>query len=306
MMENSESGARRVVIVAVDGSAAADNALDWAADEADLRGASLEVVHAWDNATPEGRDWTERILSEQADEIVRTAAERARRRRAGLTVANSVRRGDPGDVLTEVGRSADLMVMGSRGRGGFVGMLLGSVSRRVASEAVCPLLVVRGGEAGAAQPPYDEDYFRISESFVVVGIADETCVPAVRAAFVEASGRRQRVHAVYAWSLPDLPVYGLAAQTGTAAEAARMCRQSGEAILAKALSPVRDEYKDVEAVGDVIMGRRTQVLLDASRSASVVVLATHRRRGRLGRHLGPVTHALLHHGHAPVLLVPVD
>ncbi|WP_436776462.1 universal stress protein [Yinghuangia sp. YIM S09857] len=303
MMENSEFGAPRVV-AAVDGSPAADNALDWAADEAHLRGAALEVVHAWDE-TPKGH-WTEGILSQQADEIVRTAAERVRRRRVGLTVTSSVLRGEPGDVLTEVGHGADLVVMGSRGRGGFVGMLLGSVSRRVASEADCPLLIVRAGEAGIAQPPQEEDYFRTSEACVVVGIADETGEAAVRTAFLEASGRRQRVHAVYAWSLPDLPVYGLAAQTGTAAEAARMCRQGGKSILAKALAPVRDEYKDVEVVTEVIMGRRTQVLLDASRSASVVVLATHRRHGRLGWHLGPVTHALLHHGHAPVLLVPVD
>lgn len=304
-MSGIEPGQGRVV-VAVDGSPAAANAVDWAVDEAHLRDATLEVVHAWETPAGEGGAWAERVLTRQGDEIVRSAAERARRRRRDVIVASSVRRGEPGDVLAAAARGAELTVMGSRGRGGFAGMLLGSVSLRVAGERVGPLLVVRAGSVGIAQPPYDEDYFRISDPYVLVGVDDDACIPAVREALAEAAGRRQRVHAVYAWSLPDLPVYGMAAQTGTAAEAARMCRQAGEAVLAKALAAVREDVKDVEVVEDVVMGRRTQVLLDASRSASLVVLATRRRPGRVGRHLGPVTHAMLHHAHAPVLLVPVD
>jgi nucleotide-binding universal stress UspA family protein len=171
------------------------------------------------------------------------------------------------------------------------------------------MLVVRAGPDGEAQPPYDEDYFRIDESAVVVGVSDETCVPAVREALAEGRGRGRRVHAVYAWTLPDMPVYGLAAQTGTATEIARQCAEGGEALLGETVSRARnghtDGYEDGEIVKHVVNGRRTQVMIDASRSASLVVLATHHRAGRMGRHLGPVTHALLHHAHAPVLLVPV-
>ncbi|MDI2129524.1 universal stress protein [Yinghuangia seranimata] len=306
MTEQNTPKARGHVIVAVDGSPAAENAVDWAADEAMLRGVDLEILHAWEWKAYEASDWYGHHLHNQGTEVVQTAAERARRRRPDLHVTTTVEHGQAEDVLTGATERAGLLVMGSRGRGGFTGMLLGSVSRAVATEAHCPTLVVRSGEDGSAQPPFDEDFFRIDTHPVLVGVSGESCLPAVEAAFAEAAGRKQRLHAVHAWSFPDLPTYGVAAQPGPTVEAIRTCQQNGETILSRTLGAVRDQHKDVEVNEDVVNDRRAHAMVEASRGASMVVIATRHREGRIGRQIGPVTHALLHHAHAPVLLIPVD
>ncbi|MCF2533822.1 universal stress protein [Yinghuangia soli] len=306
MTEQNAPKARGHVVVAVDGSPAADNAVDWAADEAALRGVDLEILHAWEWKAYEASEWYGFILHNQGTETVQAAAERARRRRPEVKVTTTVEHGQAADILTGAAERAGLLVMGNRGRGGFAGLLLGSVGRAVAAEGRGPLLVVRSGTDGSAQPPFDEDYFRIDTRPVVVGVSGEWCRPAVEAAFAEAAARKQRLHAVHAWSFPDLPVYGVAAQPGPTAEAIRTCQQNGEAILSRTLSEVRDHYKDVLVDEDVVNRRRAHAMVEASKGASMVVIATRHREGRVGRHLGPVTHALLHHAHAPVLLVPVD
>lgn len=294
------------VVAAVDGSPAADNAVDWAADEAAVRGVPLELLHAWDWKAYEASDWYGHHLHHQGTELLRAAAERARHRRPQIEVTNSMPHGPADEILDEAAGRAGLLVMGSRGLGGFSGLLLGSRSRHAAAQRLCPLLVVRAGADGGTEPPYDEDYFRIDKDAVVVGVADDSCRPAVEAAFAEAAWRGARVHAVHAWSFPDLPAYGAAAAFAPTADAVRTCEANGEAVLAQTVDPVRESHPDVEAVADVVNGHRARVMVDASRGAAMVVLATHRRPGRVGRQLGPVTHALLHHAHAPVLLVPVD
>ncbi|MDI2124760.1 universal stress protein [Yinghuangia seranimata] len=294
------------VLVAVDGSQASDNAVDWAADEAVLRGSTLEVLHAWEWNFYEGGDWYDGDPDGEAAETVRTAAERARHRRPGLTVTTTVEPGVPEDVLAKASERAGLLVLGSRGRGGFAGLLLGSVSRAVAAAGRGPVLVVRSGIEGSGQPPYDADYFRIATRPVVVGVSDESCLPAVEAAFAEASGRKQSLRAVHAWSFPDLAAHGATpAGAGATAEAVRICRRNGEIVLAETLNAVRDRYKDVDVHEEVVNRRHAQAMVEASDGASLVVIATRHRTGFADRHLGPVTHALLHHAHAPVLLVPV-
>ncbi|MDI2125453.1 universal stress protein [Yinghuangia seranimata] len=296
------------VIVAVDGSPAADNAVDWAADEAALRGTELEVLHAWEWKAYEASDWYGHHLYNVSSEVVHKASERARRRRPELKVTTTVEHGPAEEVVTTASGRAGLMVTGSRGLGGFAGLLLGSVSRAVAAEGRCPLLVVRSGTDGTAEPPVDEDFLRPDGRPVLVGVSDETCRPAVEAALVEAVDRHRPLRALYAWSFPDMPVLA-AVPVGPSSEAVRTCQRNGETILSQTLAPVleryEDQYKGVEVTPDVVNAPRATAMVDASETASLVVIATRRRPGRVGRHLGPVTHALLHHSHAPVLLIPV-
>ncbi|MFF4529285.1 universal stress protein [Streptomyces sp. NPDC001407] len=87
---------------------------------------------------------------------------------------------------------------------------------------------------------------------------------------------------------------------------AGLLAKSAEAVPEFAVAPLRDEYPQV-AVRTVAMCLGAgQALTEASRKADVVVLATHRRDHRVGLQLGPVTHAMLHHAHCPVVLVPTD
>jgi nucleotide-binding universal stress UspA family protein len=134
------------VVVGVDDSAGGRRALRWAAEEAALRGSVLEAVHvvppkdvpSFPGTLPlPSRDDVElagaRLLEEQLADI----------EVPGLRVDRTVTSGrSPAGVLCERARGADLLVVGARGRGGFAGLLLGSVSQQVVAHAPCPVVVV--------------------------------------------------------------------------------------------------------------------------------------------------------------------
>jgi nucleotide-binding universal stress UspA family protein len=76
-------------------------------------------------------------------------------------------------------------------------------------------------------------------------------------------------------------------------------------VPAGAVARLREAHPEVAADTDSVRGGPARTLLEATEAADLVVIAAHRRRGNLGLQLGPVTHALLHHAHCPVVLVPV-
>src|SRR5690606_11466224 len=138
------------IVVGVDGSDESRRALDWALAEARARGAGLDVVHAWDlplignlGALAIDPMLCRDIGRETLDETM--SADEASS--ADVDVQRILARGDAATVLIERGRRADLVVVGARGRGGFAGLLLGSVSRRVAQHASGPVVVVRDGSS---------------------------------------------------------------------------------------------------------------------------------------------------------------
>jgi nucleotide-binding universal stress UspA family protein len=134
------------IVVGVDGSEAANDALRWAARQAALVGGTLDVVMTWELPTnygwvapyPEGFDPaadTRRLL----EEVVGTVLAK----HPGLDVHTQVVEGHPAPVLIDTAQGAELLVVGSRGHGAFAGMLLGSVSDHCVSNAPCPVVVVR-------------------------------------------------------------------------------------------------------------------------------------------------------------------
>lgn len=138
-------------MVGIDGSEEAEDALRWAFDEAGMRQASLEVVHAWSFPAVAITHYGGAALPVIAPEDVgRAAAETAQETVAkvignapAVPVTTTVERGHPAEVLVAAAKGADLLVVGSRGRGGFAGMLLGSVSTHVLHHAPCPVVLVR-------------------------------------------------------------------------------------------------------------------------------------------------------------------
>jgi nucleotide-binding universal stress UspA family protein len=143
------AGAQRFVVVGVDGSAASSDALRWAADEARLRRTTLKVVHAWHlptfgygaylGAAADGfEDWA-KLARESLDEQVANVLGDD----PGLPVVSEVVSGMAAKVVVEAAEGAELVVVGSRGRGGFSGLLLGSISAQVAHHAPCPVTIVR-------------------------------------------------------------------------------------------------------------------------------------------------------------------
>lgn len=140
------------LVVGVDGSKTASSAVRWAAREATLRGAKLDLVSAWEVSAPsvgfglglaEISDEMLKGLEQNAEEIVVTAAGVARDASPDIEIETRTVEGQPAEVLVEAARDADLLVVGSRGMGGFRGLLLGSVSQQCAHHATCPVVIVR-------------------------------------------------------------------------------------------------------------------------------------------------------------------
>lgn len=147
----------KVIVVGVDHSEQAREALRFALEEAKLRDANLRVVHAWQYGTI-GTTGLEGFYPVVGAEVadVRNAAEQALEQtlRESLPDIDSVEierrvvEGRPAGVLVDESRDADLLVVGSRGHGGFSELLLGSVSHQVSHHALCPVVIVRSKRAG--------------------------------------------------------------------------------------------------------------------------------------------------------------
>lgn len=140
------------IVVGVDGSPTSMEALVWAARQAARCHAELRIVSAWAPPDiglesyeygPTGTEVDTKAIA-RVRRLVEAAAERARRLLPADRVDSSVGVGGPAEVLIEQSRDADLLVVGSRGLGGFRGLLLGSVSQQCAGHAACPVVVVRG------------------------------------------------------------------------------------------------------------------------------------------------------------------
>jgi nucleotide-binding universal stress UspA family protein len=133
------------ILVGIDGSPCSLTALEWAANQSELTGATLEVIMAWE--WPTGYGWspipnnfdpahdTEKVLADELKPVQEA--------HPGVTVQAVVVEGHPAPLLVEASQGADLLVVGSRGHGEFAGMLLGSVSEHCVTNARCPVLVFR-------------------------------------------------------------------------------------------------------------------------------------------------------------------
>jgi nucleotide-binding universal stress UspA family protein len=144
-MTPDNTGTGRVV-VGIDGSQASLDALAWAARQADLTGARLEVLAAWEWPTSFG--WAVPLPNDfdpeaEVQSTLDDAVGTVRGAYPALAIDARVVRGHPAPTLIEASKGADLLVVGSRGHGEFVGMLIGSVSEYCTTNAQCPVLVHR-------------------------------------------------------------------------------------------------------------------------------------------------------------------
>jgi nucleotide-binding universal stress UspA family protein len=142
------------VVVGVDGSARSSRAIEFAADEAALRAAELVAVHVWRTPAVAGPGdmmplvYDLDLLEAEEDRVLSAAVAGLADRHPGLPVRRELGRGAPGPVLASWSRQAQLLVVGDRGHGGFVGLLIGSVSQHLIFHSVCPVAVVRDEQRG--------------------------------------------------------------------------------------------------------------------------------------------------------------
>lgn len=134
-----------LIVVGVDGSTASVAALRWAMQTAAATGDQVEAITAWDYPTGSGMaarfgNWDP---AADAQKVVDETIDAAFPKDRPVNIRKAVRQGHPAQVLIEASRGARMLVVGSRGRGGFVGLLLGSVSAYCAEHAPCPVVVIR-------------------------------------------------------------------------------------------------------------------------------------------------------------------
>ena len=289
----------RPVVAATDGSEESLRAVGWAAREAALHQTALRIVSVTE--LPAAPGWaTSGGLMELAHQATQralaVAAEQAAEQAPGLMIDTGVLPGPPALALAGNARDALMLVVGSRGAGGFAALVLGSVSRYVATHAPCPVVVAR------------EESMATHREIVVGVDGPGQSAAALGFAFEEAALRKARLLAVHAL-FSFLPVIRpLAALTAAerAAAGRRELPADAAAQLDAMLAGWKDRYPQVQAGWEVVHAHPGRVLAGASAHADLVVLGRHAAGGPHALGVGSVTHAVLSHAHGPVATVPGD
>ncbi|MYS80678.1 universal stress protein [Embleya scabrispora] len=281
------------VLVGYDGSPGGERALAWGARAAAEAKAPLYLAMAIPAGTLAhlGRHAHSAEVREGARALLEQAADRCRVAHPYLAVETSLVEGPAADVLLEASRRAELIVVGTRGHGGFAGLLLGSVSLRVCAHTTCPVVVV---------PEAADDADTAS---VVVGVADHSDTPAVEFAVERARRIGGRVVPVHVWTLTMAGYFPgvVAPLLGDPLDMAA----SHDHLLAEILDPIRAQAPDVPIEAIVTTGTPAHALIGVSAHAGLLVVAAHRAHGPFPMRLGPTTHAVLHHASCPVAVVPI-
>ncbi|MFG1947100.1 universal stress protein [Nonomuraea sp. NPDC048826] len=267
----------RQIVVAVDGSAPASAAVEWATADARRKGLGLRIVHVCEQG---------QHGAEQCADILEVAADRARALGGGIEVTTELLAGGVAETLLAESVKADSLVIGSRGLGGFKGLVLGSVGMAVAGHADGPVVVVRG--------PAAETHER-----VVVGYDGSPHADAAMEYAIDQARRRDAaLHVVYGWTMPAFSPYAVAYDSlieGVMQEEERAARDR--------LTPWRERHPDVWITEAHACEHPVAALIEASKRADLVVVGSRGRGGLASAVLGSVSHGVLHHVTCPVAVV---
>jgi nucleotide-binding universal stress UspA family protein len=276
------------IVVGIDGSRTARNAMYWATIECERRGAELLLAHAGDAdaGLPSQPDiptaYGRSLLAEAEAEVYEGGSD--------AFVSTMISSENPVHLLTRLSESADLLVVGSHGLGWVSGALLGSVAFRVAAHAKCPVAVIPAG--------WDEQ--RRPDLPVVVSVPDSAAASSpLYVAFTEARARNVPVRAVRSWSRPDW-TGELADVLYTTSPAFELKQQD---YADRMLAPLRALFPEVPVQIALTGERLADALADAAKDACLLVLGTRFADGHSYSRLGQTTARLLHRAGCPVLVV---
>ena len=284
------------IVVGVDGSPSGEHAVLWAADEAHLQRLPLTLVHTQRSVPATELAWlsTAGISPRRVEAESQAAAERVLQRARSLAadrhpdvpLETVTGYGDARRQLLEMGHSAAMVVVGTRGHGPVLGLLLGSVSAALVRHSDVPVAVIR--------PPEPE-----AQGVVIAADGSEASLPVVEQAFREASSRNLSLTVAHClWD-------GLLAQTRWVAVSSsdpygeKACRQISESIAGMA-----DKFPDVPVDIKIARGAIDAFVVDMSQRYELLVIG--RPPLSLGQRLtlSGLTTSIAEHAHSPVLVVP--
>jgi nucleotide-binding universal stress UspA family protein len=290
------------VVVGIDGSDSSHGAFAYAAWEAHRRHRPLRLVqvHAyanpfvWSALPPDPADFVESI--ERARRLVAEHELEAHRAYPGLEVTSALATGSVGAALVDASADADLVVVGSRGHGGFAGLLLGSAGTQLTAHSRSPVVVVRPvGDRGnlGASPPHRP---------VLVGVDAATdCQAALGFGFDEAAARGVPLQALYAWWSvvpgelgPEDRLYDLQA-----------ARDEARRLLSESVAGWCEKYPDVPVRLEPLHAPNPYlVLIEESRKAGLLVVSRHGGNALSRLLLAAVGDVAAREAHCPVAVVP--
>jgi nucleotide-binding universal stress UspA family protein len=269
------------IVAGYDGSPGADEALRWAVREARARSTVLTVCLAW---APEylallGEASVYDLAQRKGKEILARGAQYAGSALGPEMVRPVLARGPAARVLCECSGTAEMVVVGPRGRGGVAGLRLGSVAWQVALHGHGPVVMVHGQWHVANHAP----------GLIAVGL-DQSPASQAAAAFAVREARLHRV--------PLLAVCALADAPGALGGAREM-----EADFSHAMTLLEKEHPDVTVLRQTAQGSPRAALLAAASEAQLLVVGSRGRGGVRGMSLGSVAQAMLHHAPCPVAVI---
>ncbi|MGF6834952.1 nucleotide-binding universal stress UspA family protein [Paenarthrobacter sp. TE4293] len=274
----------RTIVVGYDGSEEAKRAVQWAARHAALRDCSLHVVHCslWvllsHNRGPVP-GVADSGLERAAQKVLEEGLALAKETVPELSVRTTLLHGMPRDHLAHASLGAEMLVLGSRGLGGFMGLLVGSVSLELAATAECPVAVIR-----ADDHPEGPVLLAVDDSGSPAALED-ACL------FAAATGAELRIVHV----LHEPAGYRLLREPVEAYPEA-------EALLDSVMSQARHKAPGITVSGELLVDASfSRAVVKASHSARITVVGT-KGHGVIKGTIGSTAHAVLHHAHSPVLV----
>jgi nucleotide-binding universal stress UspA family protein len=270
------------ILVGYDGSPGSEQALRWAAREAMSRGSALTICQAWDLGfpAPPSPGAAFDLARQSGEQVLAQGMQLAHTVVRDCDIRPLLARGQAAYVLCEHSPAADMVVLGSRGRGGLAGMLLGSVSSQVAAHAAGRAVVVRGHwQAAAGYHPGP-----------VVAGADGSAASAAALAFAFEEAALRDVTLIVVCALADTP--------GALGGARWIAEQFEQAVAIE-----EKAHPEVTTLRQVAHGAPRATLLAAAQDAQMLVIGARGRGGLRGMRLGSVSHAVLHHAPCPVGVV---
>jgi nucleotide-binding universal stress UspA family protein len=292
----------KAIVVGYDGSTGSQAALRWAVGEARMRRSPLRLVYAAPAMVqlvpPFGGYVLPDLDARREAGQVTLAAGAATAADLAPEVQVDTELTDTTPTVALLSGSADdeMVVVGSRGLGGFSDLLVGSTSVQLATHASCPVVVIRPAEPHPGGPGLDAGR-------IVVGVdGSDVSTEALGFAFEEASMRGVGLTALHAWQSAyfDAPGRGAPVLGSVVAEE---FQASEMRVLAESISLWTEKLPSVSLAQRVVHGDPVTTLVEASAGAELLVVGSRGRDGFRSLLLGSVSHAVLHHAHCPVTVV---